>query len=168
MYWLPWNTLYALKLKKDYTCSLPLRRVHGIKRMYLASRTHGLHIYNLNTFRLLTTFNHYTTTDNYYVHAHRLTTYPWCNHPWRNPLVLLPLADSLLLSIPFPFTYLETLHGVIGSCPPWSQVADKLSPQYPGKWGGGMCSGWRGQIPAPLGYTGYISTTQYIEPNCTF
>ncbi len=40
--------------------------------------------------------------------------------------------------------------GVIRSCPPWSQVASKLSPQYPGKWGGGMCSGWRGQIPAPL------------------
>jgi hypothetical protein len=25
-------------------CSLPLRRVHGIKRMYLVSRTHGLFI----------------------------------------------------------------------------------------------------------------------------
>jgi hypothetical protein len=30
-------------------CSLPHRGVHEIKRTYLASRTHGLHIYNLNT-----------------------------------------------------------------------------------------------------------------------
>jgi hypothetical protein len=40
-----------------------------------------------------------------------------------------PLANSLLLSIPFPITYLETLLGVIGSRPLWSQVADKLCPQ---------------------------------------
>ncbi len=35
-------------------------------------------------------------------------------------------------SLPFPFTYLEPLLGVIGSCPPWSQVARKLiSPSPP-------------------------------------
>ncbi len=34
---------------------------------------------------------------------------------WRNPLAfLLPLSDSPLLPFHFPFTYLETLLGVIG------------------------------------------------------
>jgi hypothetical protein len=41
------------------------------------------------------------------------------NTIWHNPLAfLLPLADSLFASHPFPFTYLETLLGVIGSRPP--------------------------------------------------
>ncbi len=30
-------------------------------------------------------------------------------------------------SLPFPFTYLETLLGVIGSHPPWSQVTRELT-----------------------------------------
>jgi hypothetical protein len=38
------------------TCSLPLWRVHGIKRMYLAPRIHGLFITETQ-FRLSTTFN---------------------------------------------------------------------------------------------------------------
>jgi hypothetical protein len=37
------NFLWAFKVLK-HTCSLPLWRVHGIKRMHLASRTHGLFI----------------------------------------------------------------------------------------------------------------------------
>jgi hypothetical protein len=43
------------------------------------------------------------------------------------PLFLLPLADSFFTFLPFPFTYLETLLGVIGSRPPWSQVTRKLT-----------------------------------------
>ncbi len=45
---------------------------------------------------------------------------------------------------PFPFTHLETLLVVIGSCPPWSQVARKLispSPSPP-----------LSKIPAPWGF----------------
>jgi hypothetical protein len=47
---------------------------------------------------------------------------------WCNPLalffpLLIPLAPFSI-----PFTYLETLLAVTGSCPLWSQVADKLSP----------------------------------------
>ncbi len=49
---------------------------------------------------------------------------------WRNPLVLLPLADSFFTSLPFPFTYLETLLGVIGSRPPRSQVTRKLTTPF--------------------------------------
>ncbi len=46
------------------------------------------------------------------------------------PLFLLPLADSFFTSLPFPFTYLETLFGVIGSRPPWSQVTCKLTSPF--------------------------------------
>jgi hypothetical protein len=45
-------------------------------------------------------------------------------------LVLLPLAGSFFTSLPFPFTYLETLLGVIGSQPPWSQVTRKLTSPF--------------------------------------
>jgi hypothetical protein len=49
----------------------------------------------------------------------------------RDPLAfLLPLADSLFASLPFPFTYLETLLDVIGSHPPWSQVTCKLTSPF--------------------------------------
>jgi hypothetical protein len=54
----------------DYYCSLPLWRVHEIKRMYLAPRTHGLFI-TKTQFRLLTTFRH---SGNYYIHVYRWTT----------------------------------------------------------------------------------------------
>jgi hypothetical protein len=48
----------------------------------------------------------------------------------QSPCFLLPLADSSFTSLPFPFTYLETLLGVIGSCPPWSQVTLKLTSPF--------------------------------------
>ncbi len=41
-----------------------------------------------------------------------------------------PLANSLLLAIPFPFTYLETLLGVMRSRPPWPQVTCKLTSPF--------------------------------------
>jgi hypothetical protein len=80
-----------------------------------------------------------------------------------------PLANSLLLPISFPFTYLETLLGVIGSCPPWSQVADKLSPHYvPQVNGEGVCAqGGGAKSLLLLGYTGYISTTHQSLLHCT-
>jgi hypothetical protein len=49
---------------------------------------------------------------------------------WCSPLFLLPLADFSFTSLPFPFTYLETLLGVIGSRPPWSQVTRKLTSPF--------------------------------------
>jgi hypothetical protein len=45
----------------------------------------------------------------------------------QSPLSFTPLANSLLLQSHFSFTYLETLLVVIGSRPPWSQVACKLT-----------------------------------------
>jgi hypothetical protein len=54
------------------------------------------------------------------------------------------------------------LLGVIGPCPPWSQVADKLSPQYvPQVNGEGVCAqDGEAKFLLLLGYTVYISTTQ--------
>ncbi len=102
-------------------CSLPLWRVHGINRMYLASRTHGLFI-TWTQFRLLTTFNIQTIIMYIYTE--------WQHNHGAIPLFLLPLADSFFTSLPFPFTYLETLLGVIGSCSPWSQVTRKLTSPF--------------------------------------
>ncbi len=118
-------------------CSLPLWRVHGIKRMYLAPCIHGLFI-TYAQFRLLTTFNiqiiiMYMYTD-------------WQHIYGAIPLLFTSLADSSFTSLPFPFTYLETLLGVIGSSPPWSQAACKLTPlsipspfpphsKFPTPWG---------------------------------
>jgi hypothetical protein len=47
-----------------------------------------------------------------------------------NPLTFAPLTNSLLLQSHFSFTYLETLLGVIGSRPPWSQVTRKLTSPF--------------------------------------
>ncbi len=47
-------------------------------------------------------------------------------------------------SLPFPFTYLETLLDVIGSCPPWSQAARKLISPFP--------SPPHSKIPTPWGF----------------
>jgi hypothetical protein len=57
----------------------------------------------------------------------------WQHNHGATPLFffLLPLANSSLFPLPFPFTYLETLLGVIGSRPPWSQVARKLISPFP-------------------------------------
>ncbi len=109
--------------------------VRGIKLTYPPSRIHGLFI-TYTQFRLLTTFifkqllythrqvgNVQAITSNHYIHAYRLTTQLWCN-----PLAFcLPLSDPFFASLPFPFTYLETLLGVIGSRPPWSRsIPNKL------------------------------------------
>ncbi len=48
----------------------------------------------------------------------------------RSPYFLFPLADSLLLPFLDPFTYLDTLLAVTGSCPPRSQVACKLTSPF--------------------------------------
>ncbi len=45
------------------------------------------------------------------------------------PLFLLPLLIPVAF-LPFPFTYLETLLGVIGSRPPWPQVTRKLTSPF--------------------------------------
>jgi hypothetical protein len=47
-----------------------------------------------------------------------------------NPLSFAPLTKSLLLQSHLSFTYLETLLGVIGSRPPWSQVTRKLTSPF--------------------------------------
>jgi hypothetical protein len=49
----------------------------------------------------------------------------------QSPLSFTPLANSLLLQSHFSLTYLETLLVVIGSPPPWSQVACKLTSPFP-------------------------------------
>ncbi len=67
---------------------------------------------------------------------------------WQHNFGAIPLPFASLFwfpfaSLPFPFTYLETLLDVIGSRPPWSQVAHKLispspSPPHskiPTSWG---------------------------------
>ncbi len=60
-----------------------------------------MHIYN---------WYHSNVTGIHYVHEDRL------QYTWRNPLAFFsPLADSLLLPFPIPFTYLETLLAVTGS-----------------------------------------------------
>jgi hypothetical protein len=48
----------------------------------------------------------------------------------QSPVFPLPLAGFSFTSLPFPFTYLETLLGVIGSRPPWSQVTRKLTSPF--------------------------------------
>ncbi len=60
-----------------------------------------MHIYN---------WYHSIVTGIHYVHKHRL------QYTWRNPLAFLsPLAESLLLPLRIPFTYLEILLAVTGS-----------------------------------------------------
>jgi hypothetical protein len=48
----------------------------------------------------------------------------------QSPCFLLPLVDSFLLPLHSLYTYLETLLGVIGSRPPWSQVTRKLTSPF--------------------------------------
>ncbi len=48
----------------------------------------------------------------------------------RYPLALFPLLIPLCSPFLVPFTYLETLLAVTGSCPPRSQAACKLSPPF--------------------------------------
>ena len=67
-------------------------------------------------------------------------TYKGYRYAWRNPLALFfPLLPFL-----FPFHLLGTLLAVIGSCPLWSQVADKLSPQWVSQVNG---EGVKGTVP---------------------
>jgi hypothetical protein len=88
----------------------------------------------------------------------------------QSPCSFLPLADSPCFLFYSPFTYLETLLGVIGSCPLWSQVADKLTS---GKWGRGVLRVEGGQSLLLLGSQGtYLYTpipfALYIKPSYTF
>ncbi len=48
----------------------------------------------------------------------------------QSPCFLLSLPIPSLHSFLFPFTYLETLLGVIGSRPPWSQVTRELTSPF--------------------------------------
>jgi hypothetical protein len=48
----------------------------------------------------------------------------------QSPCFLLPLPIPSLHPFLLPFTYLETLLGVIGSCPPWSQVTCELNSPF--------------------------------------
>ncbi len=48
----------------------------------------------------------------------------------QSPCFYFPLLIPFLLPPHYPFTYLETLLGVIGSCPPWSQVTRKLTSPF--------------------------------------
>jgi hypothetical protein len=67
-----------------------------------------------------------TVTGIHYVHEYR-TSNTICE---QSPCFLFPLSSSLLL--PFvPFYLLGTLLAVIGSCPPRSQVARKLTFPFP-------------------------------------
>ncbi len=98
------------------TCSLPLWRVHEIKCMYFASRTHGLFI-TYTQFRLLITSRQllytYTQVDNIF-----MAQYPFFCSPCQ--FLVNPLFHSPLLTWKPSF-------GVMRSCPPWPQVARKLT-----------------------------------------
>jgi hypothetical protein len=127
-------------LTEGPTCSLPLGRVHGIKRTYLAPRIHGLFI-TKTQFRLSTTV-HSTFRQLQaiimYMHIDRQHNYG------AIPLLFASLFWFPFAPLPFPFSYLETLLDVIGSRPPWSQVARKLispSPSPP-----------HSKIPTPWGF----------------
>ncbi len=66
---------------------------------------------------------HSNVTGIHYVHKYRL------QYTWRNPFAFLsPLADSLLLPLLIPFTYLENPPGCDRIRSHWSQVACKLVP----------------------------------------
>jgi hypothetical protein len=80
-----------------------------------------MHIY---TIMIITTFNR---------QAINMYMYTGWHITWRNPLAfLLPHRWFPFASLLFPFTYLETLLGVIGSRPPRSQVTRKqTSPLLP-------------------------------------
>ncbi len=76
-------------------CSLPLWRVHEIKLTYLASRTHCLHIYNLNTVLLYAAFTQYHDT---YTQINSIKSR-------RNPLLISPLLSwnpSFCVVLSFP------------------------------------------------------------------
>ncbi len=106
-----------------YQCSLPLRRVHEIKRMCLASLTHGLFITYVNTFF-------------YQLHSHDY-------YDTRTQITMLSLWRSLLLFplLVFPCQFLPSLKSllltwnpsscVVRSRPPWSQVARELASPSP-------------------------------------
>jgi hypothetical protein len=90
----------------------------------------------------------------------------------QSPCSFLPLAP---FSNPLSLTWKPSLV-VIGSCPLWSLVADKLSPQYvrtSGKWGRGVLRVEGGQSLLLLGSQGtYLYTSipfaLYIKPSYTF
>ncbi len=79
-----------------------------------------MHIYTIMV------INYIQQSGNQYVHVYRLThNYGAISLLFASPL-WFPFASLI-----FPFTYLEILLGVIGSCPPWSQVARKLIFPFP-------------------------------------
>jgi hypothetical protein len=88
---------------------------------------------------MIMVFSHIQQSGIQYVHVYSDDTIMA-----RPPCFLLPRSDSLFASLPFLFTYLETLLDVIGSCPPWSQVARKLISPFP--------SPPHSKIPTPWGF----------------
>ncbi len=87
--------------------------------MHVSCSSHTWFIYNLNTILLLATF---TQQHDTYVQVDDLSTS-------RNPLTT-PLDNSPCIQV--PLTYLESLLSVWRNpCPPWSQVACKLTSPSP-------------------------------------
>ncbi len=98
--------------------------------MHLDSLIHGLFI-TQTQFRLSTTFipgNYYLHTYNWqsFKHLHTIIMYTFRLNTCGAFPLLIPLCSPFLV----PFTYLETLLAVTGSCPPRSQVACKLTPPF--------------------------------------
>ncbi len=96
----------AITHHTEYSCSLPLWRVHGIKRTYLAPRIHGLFI-TQTQFRLLTILAVQTIIMHIYtimiiitlVRQSVCTCIQVDTQLWRNPLAfcfpfLIPLCFS--------------------------------------------------------------------------
>ncbi len=118
--WCFQSTEWAMMLPKygvghDAACSLPLWRVHEIKRMYPAPCTHGLFITETQ-FRLLTM----------YIQTFRQLLYTCIqinNIIMAQSPCFTPLTNSLLLTWKPSF-------GVIRSRPPWPQVTRKLTSPF--------------------------------------
>ncbi len=88
-------------------------------------------------------------------------TYTGYRYAWRNPLALFfPLLPFLL-----PFHLLGNLLAVMGSCPLWSQVADKLIFPVPSPCSYTPHSRW---IPTPWGCPElniHLSELAYTRPS---
>ncbi len=143
-----------VSLSTNFYVFIPVRHLFattvegGPRKWTHVSWTHAWFIYNLNTVRLLSTFG--------------IIIYTYTGYEIHGPIPLLfssPCWFPWLSFLFIHFTYLETLLAVIGSCPLWSQVADKLSPQWVSQVNGEgvRCSLWAPQVKGPTPCSsGYI------------
>ncbi len=148
---------WCIQYKHNHKCSLPLWRVHEIKRMYLDSRTHGLFITSTQFRLLLRSDIQAIIIYTYAAHDTIISAilpfcYP-CYYPLTSPFY------SLLLTWKPSF-------GVMRPCPPWSQDARKLtspfsSPPHPlpipnSQHPGQLCASLRRHCDSGFSWSGTI------------